>query len=181
MNRSLNTGVDGYGFDSYRVKFAGVVDMDDAAARAVGYGDDVVIVLRGHVRPPALQETADGDLRRINVVALREVAFVLNGEEQRKLCQRHGLDVPPPTLFELDNLTPPTGVDPGTGEISDEMGEIANDDDGGGGVDDEAYHEDGDLSNHSTTVEVFTPPPRGPVAIGAATNDPVLARFMDED
>lgn len=149
--------VDSTPVDNYAGVFSGGFDVEAIDQELMKYDRDVTLVVRCRVKPPRYKETKDGDLTRVNVLGVREVA-VLREEDEKQILQRLNLqDLAQMTLYDGP-------ADPGGPEIVDSTD-----------VEDEEEPEE----------EVFSPgrvfsPAQREVVNRIETRDPALERFLSE-
>jgi hypothetical protein len=150
----MNERVDSTPVDNYQGVFSGGFDVEAIDQELMKYDRDVTVVVTCRVKPPRYKETKDGDLTRVNVLGVKEVA-VLHEEDEKQILQRLNLQ-------ELSQMTLYEGpADPGGPEV----------------VEDETDVEDPD--SVFQPGEVFRPGEREVVSrIGY--DDPALERFLSE-
>ena len=77
--RNNQQSFDGLTVELYGGRFSGNFDLDEEIASEIAFDDEVTFVVRGRVAGVAMQETKNGDLKRINVFQVSSVA-TLNSE-----------------------------------------------------------------------------------------------------
>ena len=152
--------VDSTPVDNYAGVFSGGFDVEAIDQELMKYDRDVTLVVRCRVKPPRYKETKDGDLTRVNVLGVREVA-VLREEDEKQILQRLNLqDLAQMTLYDGP-------AEPGGPEVVDSTD-----------VEDEFEEEEPE-------EEVFSPgrvfsPAQREVVNRIETRDPALERFLSE-
>lgn len=154
--------VDSTPVDNYAGVFSGGFDVEAIDQELMKYDRDVTLVVRCRVKPPRYKETKDGDLTRVNVLGVREVA-VLRDEDEKQILQRLNLqDLAQMTLYDGP-------ADPGGPEVVDAT--------------DVEEEEDDEPADEGERVfrpgEVFSPASRE-VLSRVETRDPALERFLSE-
>lgn len=153
----MSERVDSTPVDNYQGVFSGGFDVEAIDQELMKYDRDVTVVVTCRVKPPRYKETKDGDLTRVNVLGVKEVA-VLHEEDEKQILQRLNLQ-------ELSQMTLYEGpADPGGPEVVDvEAVEVEEEDD----------------PDVFQPGEVFSPGQRETIAkIGH--DDPALERFLAE-
>lgn len=161
----MHEQVDSTSVTQYAGVFSGTFDVEDNDAGDLRYDREVTLVVTARVRAPRFKETKEGDLVRVNVLGVREVAVVKDEQFRSQILGRLNLQELAPTLFNAvskwDAELPERTLD----EIEPEENPESNPDDG---------------------EYVFAPgaspgPTSDPAAwAGAGAPDPVLARFLAE-
>lgn len=178
----MHEQVDSTSVTQYAGVFSGTFDVEDSDAGDLRYDREVTLVVTARVRAPRFKETKEGDLVRVNVLGVREVAVVKDEQFRSEILGRLNLQELAPTLFttlsdweadlrhrEEHEVVAEQTLD-GTEEPQPYVGDEP-----------EEEEEEEDESEY-----VFSPGASpGPLAdppswAGAGSQDPVLARFLAE-
>lgn len=153
----MSERVDSTPVDNYQGVFSGGFDVEAIDQELMKYDRDVTVVVTCRVKPPRYKETKDGDLTRVNVLGVKEVA-VLHEEDEKQILQRLNLQ-------ELSQMSLYDGPrDPGGPEVVATSTDVEDEED------DEDVFQPG---------QVFSPGQRETVSkIGY--DDPALERFLSE-
>lgn len=98
---------DGLTVDVHRGRFTGAFEVDMADATYLPLDAEVMFVVVARVKGATVTETATGDVKRTNSLAVKEVAVVRQGGLRSQLAGTLGLTEPnvflsPPTPASLD-------------------------------------------------------------------------------
>lgn len=77
--------LDGFVVESYEGRISGSFDVVQDDGRKLGYNDEVLLIVQGHVKAPAYKTDSNGDLKRVHTFEANEVTIVTDGDTWTKV------------------------------------------------------------------------------------------------